>query len=255
VFQASNTARLTQGGADCITPISRLQSAPVGHRWLRAAFRVLFRLLSRSRVEGLDNLPADCPYLLVANHTSIADPPLGYAYLGGPQITGFVASKWRYHPLYLPIILLAGGIFIRRGEVDREALQAAIDWLRGGKCFGMAPEGTRSRSGALQRAKTGAAYLASQVDAPLVPMAFVGTDQAFAALLRFRRPELVLRIGRPFRLPAVDGHDRATVLRAQTDEIMCRIAALLPARYWGYYAHHPRLHELAGRPPAVLAPS
>ena len=224
----------------------------MGHRLLHWFFGALFGLLSRPRVEGLENLPPNCPYILVGNHLSVVDPPLAYLYLGGPHITGFVASKWRYHPLYFPIIRLAGGIFIRRGEVDRAALQSAIDWLRAGKCFGMAPEGTRSRVGVLQRAKTGAAYLASQVDAPLVPMAFVETDQAFHFLLRLRRPELVLRIGKSFRLPPVDDNDRANMLRKHTDEVMCRIAALLPPRYWGYYSDHPRLQELTAVQSGVL---
>lgn len=227
----------------------------MGHRLLRWFFTVVFRILSRSRVEGLDNLPSNCPYILVGNHLSVVDVPLAYIYVGGPHITGFVASKWRYHPLYFPIIRLAGGIFIRRGEVDREALHAAIDWLRAGKCFGMAPEGTRSRVGVLQRAKTGAAYLASQVDAPLVPMAYIGTDRTFHSLLRLRRPELVLRIGKPFRLPPVDESDRARVLRDQTGEIMCQIAALLPPRYWGYYSDHPRLQELTAMQSGILAVS
>ncbi len=227
----------------------------MGHRLLRWFFTAVFRLLSRSRVEGLENLPRDCPYILVGNHLSIVDAPLAYLYLGGPQITGFVASKWRYHPFYYPIIRLAGGIFIRRGEVDRMALQAAIDWLRAGKCFGMAPEGTRSRVGVLQRGKTGAAYLASQVDAPLVPMAMIGTDRAFPSLLRLRRPELILRIGEAFRLPPVAEGDRSQVLRHQTDEIMCRIAALLPPRYWGFYTNHPRLQELTAVQAGMLAVS
>jgi len=227
----------------------------VGHRLLHWFFGALFGLLSRPRVEGLENLPRNCPYILVGNHLSVVDPPLAYLYLGGPHITGFVASKWRFHPLYFPIIRLAGGIFIRRGEVDRAALQSAIDWLRAGKCFGMAPEGTRSRVGVLQRAKTGAAYLASQVDAPLVPMAYIGTDRTFHTLLRLRRPELILRIGKPFRLPRVDENERARVLRDQTGEIMCQIAALLPPHYWGYYSDHPRLRELTAIQPEALAAS
>lgn len=225
----------------------------MGHRLLHWFFSAIFGLLSRPRVEGLENLPRSCPYILVGNHLSVVDPPLAYLYLGGPHITGFVASKWRYHPLYFPIIRLAGGIFIRRGEVDREALRTAIDWLRAGKCFGMAPEGTRSRVGVLQRGKTGAAYLASQVDAPLVPMAFIETDQAFHSLLRLRRPRLTLRIGKAFRLPPVDERDRANVLRKHTDEIMCRIAALMPPRYWGYYSDHPRLQELTAAQSGLLA--
>ena len=224
---------------------------PVRHRLLLWFFSTLFRSLSHSRAEGLENLPTSCPYILVVNHLSTADVPLIYTYLGGPHITGWVASKWRYHPFYLLIVFLAGGIFIRRGEVDRAALQAAVDWLKAGNCFGMAPEGTRSRVGALQRAKTGAAYLASNADAPLVPMGIIGTDQALRSLLRFRRPELILRVGQPFKLPPIEEGAGSRALRAHTDEIMCRIAALLPRRYWGYYADYPRLRELTAVAPAA----
>ena len=176
---------------------------------------------------------------------SMVDIPLGFTYLSDPNIGGWVAAKWSSHPLLAPVVYIAGGIFIQRGEVDRSALQGALDWLESGKPFALAPEGTRSKNGALQRGKTGAAYLAAEADVQVLPAGIVGTDRAFRTLLlRFRRPELVLRIGKPFRLPPLYENNRTESLRKNTDEIMCRIAALLPSRYWGYYAEHPRLMEL-----------
>ncbi len=212
---------------------------------MRGLFSVRIKLLSKPKMEGLENLPDSGAFLIVSNHMSMVDIPMAFIYLGDLKVRGGVAAKWSSHPLLAPIVYIGGGIFIRRGEVDRASLQAAIDWLKSGKPFVLAPEGTRSRNGALLRAKTGAAYLAAEADVMVVPMGFVGTDQAFRTLfLKLRRPELTLRIGKPFKLPPLDKSHRNASLRENTDEIMCRIAVLLPPRHWGYYAEYPRLQEL-----------
>ena len=215
------------------------------YRLMRGLFSALINLLSKARIEGRENFLESGTFLIVSNHMSMVDIPLGITFLGDPNIKGWIAAKWGGHPLLAPISRTIGGVFIQRGEVDRAALQEAVDWLNSGRPFALAPEGTRSRDGALQRGKTGAAYLAAEADVRVVPAGFVGTDQAFRTLfLRLRRPELTLRIGKPFRLPPLDQDNRTESLRKNTDEIMCRIAALLPARNWGYYAEHPRLQEL-----------
>jgi len=224
-------------------------------RLLRWFFSSLIKLLSHSHAEGLENLPARGPYIIVSNHMSMADIPLGYTFMGSEDTTGWVADKWRANPLLWPILRLARGIFIRRGEVDRGALEAAADWLRAGKIFALAPEGTRSRHGRLQRGKTGAAYLAQLADVSIVPVAVIGTERAFRSLFRLRRPELTLRVGKPFRLPPLNMNGRSQELRQQTDEIMCRIAALLPPQYRGEYAEHPRLNELLAEAAGDLAHS
>jgi 1-acyl-sn-glycerol-3-phosphate acyltransferase len=77
-----------------------------------------------------------------------------------------------------------------------------------------------------------------------MPCAFIGTEKTFPELRRLRRPEITFRIGKVFRLPPVDEENRNADLRKNSDEIMCRIALLLPPSYRGYYADHPRLKEL-----------
>jgi 1-acyl-sn-glycerol-3-phosphate acyltransferase len=211
---------------------------------LRSIFDLLFRLLSHRTVEGLENIPKRPPYLLVSNHLSRLDAALFYSVLGGAHLTGWAAEKYQRHWFFGPIVRVVGGIFIRRGVVDRGALASALDWLRAGRAFGMAPEGTRSQTGALIRAKTGAAYLAAETGVAVVPAAVWGTESGVRQLLRLRRPRLWLRVGRPFHLPPVSEEDRTAALRRNTDEIMCRIAALLPPAYHGVYADHPRLREL-----------
>ena len=94
------------------------------------------------------------------------------------------------------------------------------------------------------------AYLADSSGAQIVPMVLLGAEKITASLKRLRRQRVKLRIGKPFTLPPLDEDNRAASLRANTDEVMCRIAALLPEEYRGLYADHPRLKELLGENPS-----
>jgi 1-acyl-sn-glycerol-3-phosphate acyltransferase len=213
-------------------------------RALRWVFDKLMGLLTRRRVEGWENLPPKGPYIFAANHLHLLDAPLLYGLVGGDQLGGWAAEKWENDPFIGTILKLAGATFIRRGAVDREAISAAVDWLKAGKIFGIAPEGTRSHTGGLIRGKSGIAYIAHEAGVPIVPIGHFGTEKIWSALAHLRRQPVTVRIGKPFLLPPLDAHDRAASLRQQADEVMCRIAFLLPAEYRGIYATHPRLQEL-----------
>jgi 1-acyl-sn-glycerol-3-phosphate acyltransferase len=143
------------------------------------------------------------------------------------------------------LINCVSGIWINREAADLGALREALNYLRQGSMLGIAPEGTRSRSGALMEAKTGVAYLADKSGVPILPIAIWGTQGALPRILRLARPRLYVHFGATFTLPALDRKDREGSMQRNTDEIMCRIAAMLPAEYWGAYADHPRLKELA----------
>jgi 1-acyl-sn-glycerol-3-phosphate acyltransferase len=220
------------------------------NRFLRAIFKTTIALISRTVVLGRDNLPQSGPYIMAINHLSYFDLPFTFGEVGGEGVSGWAAEKYQRHPLFGPMLKLAGGIFIERGQVDRNAIARAIDWLNQGKIFGMAPEGTRSNTKALARGKTGAAYLAHEANVPLIPIGIHGTEEAWSSWRRLRRPTFFMHIGAPFFLsPLVDPDQRHVRLRKDTDEIMCRIAALIPAQYHGHYANHPRLQELLADQP------
>lgn len=223
---------------------------------LRVAMVLLFRLLTRSEVFGLENLPSQGGILLASNHMSRIDPPLIFALLERQDATALVADKYQRNPFMRWLVNSVGGIWLNREEADIDALRVARSHLKGGGLLGIAPEGTRSRVGALIRAKTGAAYLADKAGVPVLPAAITGTDDAFRQLLRLRRPRISIRFGEPFHLPPVERRSREQDLQRNTDEIMCRIAAMLPEKYWGYYAGHPRLKELLGEkaPPFQAEP-
>jgi 1-acyl-sn-glycerol-3-phosphate acyltransferase len=211
---------------------------------LRAIVRLLFRLLAQVEVYGLDNIPESGAGLLCANHLGFVDAPLVFSLLERKDSTALVAHKYRRNLFFRWIVSAVQGIWLNREEADTQALRAARDHLRQGGLLGIAPEGTRSHTGGLITPKTGAAFLAGLTHTPVLPMAIYGTEAVGSAWRRLRRPRIIVQIGKPFTLPLLDRENRDASLQANTDEIMCRIAAMLPEQYRGVYADHPRLKEL-----------
>ena len=211
---------------------------------IRSIIRLLFRLLSRLDVLGLENIPPTGPGILAANHLGRLDSPLIFSLVERANITSLVADKYQNNFLLRPLVNAVHGIWINREQADFHALRQALDYIEGGGMLGIAPEGTRSRTGALMPAKTGVAYLAGRADVQVVPAGIWGTETAMAQLYRLRRPLIHIRFGQTFHLPPLEHGDRSAGLQKNTDEIMCQIAALLPPAYRGVYAEHPKLREL-----------
>jgi 1-acyl-sn-glycerol-3-phosphate acyltransferase len=143
-------------------------------------------------------------------------------------------------------VRLVDGIFIDRYNADFGAVRETLRRLKKGGILAMTPEGTRSSSGNLIAGKPGGIYLAWKAGVPVVPVAVVGSEDAVVErrLKRFCRLQIRITAGTPFRLPAEATSDRDEAMRRYTDEVMCRIAALLPAGRRGVYTDHPRLTEL-----------
>jgi 1-acyl-sn-glycerol-3-phosphate acyltransferase len=213
-------------------------------RFLRPPAEVLLDVTTVRHVEGRHYLPTGGPCIIVANHLSFMDAVLIFSLVGGENLSAMAAEKWERNLIFGTFLRMGNAFFVQRGQVDRAALDRAADWLKAGKIFGIAPEGTRSRDGGLGRARPGVAYLAAQAGCPIVPIAHWGTEHTWSAWLRLHRPRIEVRIGPPFRLPPIDPENRSASLRRNADEVMVHLAALMPVERRGVYAEHPRLREL-----------
>jgi len=211
---------------------------------LRSIVRFLFGTFSHLQVIGLDNLPPEESYILAVNHLGRLDAPLVFSLIERERLTALVADKYLSRPFFRWVVNQVDGIWINREEADIQALKAARDYLKAGGVLGIAPEGTRSQTGELQEAKTGVAYLADKANVPVIPVGISGTQKAIHELLRFHRPRIRIIFDQPVNLPPIERSTRAQDLQRNSDEIMCRIAVLLPAEYRGVYKDHPRLREL-----------
>lgn len=215
--------------------INRLprHTTPRTHRVVKYSLLTLLKIVARVDILGLENLPVG-PFVAVINHLSSFDTLTGIALGPIRQATTFAAIEHRSDPIGGWVLDRLGVIWVRRGEADREAIKLALEELKSGTVMAMAIEGTRSRTGGLQVGKTGPAFLASRTNVPLVPAAIWGTEKIVSNLKRLRRSEVHVRLGQPFHLPA--GRANTELLEAYTDEVMLKIAAMLPPQYRGVYA-------------------
>ncbi|GAB4536435.1 MAG: lysophospholipid acyltransferase family protein [Anaerolineae bacterium] len=207
--------------------------------WYRIVWVItsaLFRAVCRVETDGRSNVPERGPLIIASNHLHLFDPPLVLAALPFREITVLAAEKWAETWPISWLLKSMGAIFVVRGEVDREAIKKCLAVLEQGGILGLAPEGTRSRSGTMQRGKPGVAYLATRMDVPILPVGISGQKQIFGEWKRLRRPRVLVRIGQPFKLPPVHGQQKSEQLQEHSDQVMRRIAALVDEDLRGVYA-------------------
>ncbi len=187
------------------------------------------------KIKGLNNVPKKGPYIVVANHTSALDTAviptfflrfnLHVHYLGKKELF----KKWfsrTFHNVSctIPIDRQAGG---------KQALKHAISALEKGKVIGMFPEGTRSRTGKLQRGKTGAARLALWTKVPIIPIGVVGAYSIWpkGQLMPKIGKKVKLNIGKPLNFKRYYGKEDKKTFRKITTIIMKEIAVLSNQKY------------------------
>ncbi len=196
--------------------------------------RIGFKLLVKAQIEGVENIPASGPGIIMMNHIAAIDPFV----VVGAVTTRFIvpmSKEENYHNPLVALMARAWGAYpVRRGEVDRRALDSTIELLRQGRLVLIAPEGTRHPS--LTEAKNGMTFVALHTDAVIVPTAVDGTDRFPATLKRLQRTPVQVRFGRPFRFrPSGQGRVPRAEMTAMTREAMLQLAALLPVHRRGEY--------------------
>jgi 1-acyl-sn-glycerol-3-phosphate acyltransferase len=216
------------------------------HKIFRFFVRLVLGLIARVEIIGFENMPAG-GFVIAANHIGRLDAALAYYVLDRPDIIMVVAEKYEKYAIFRWLVKLTNGMFVDRFNPDMHAIRETLRRLQQGQVFTITPEGTRSRSGNLLEAKPGGIYLAWKAGVPVLPVAVTGSEDALVVqqLKSFKRLDIRIIAGQPFNLPQqAKGRNRDTVMQQYTDEVMCRIAALLPPERRGVYAQHPRLKEL-----------
>lgn len=208
--------------------------------------KLFIPLITRIEVHGIENIPQSGGLIAVGNHIGVLEGPLAYYLLDRADIIMLIAKKHQRYALARWLVKHLDAVWVDRYNRDFNALRTILKRLQEGGVVVIAPEGTRSPDGTLQEGRDGASYLASKTGLPLLPEATIGTldKNVKAHLLRLRRVPVIVSFGRPFTLPPIHGKDRHEALKQNTNEIMCRIAALLPYEYRGVYANNPRVQEL-----------
>jgi 1-acyl-sn-glycerol-3-phosphate acyltransferase len=229
--------------------LKRAVSVSPGYKLARQIINLFIRLTTRIQVHGLEYLPETGGYVIASNHLGRLDAILTYYFVDRDDIIMLAAEKYQEIAVARWFAKQLNAIWVDRFNADLTATREALKRLKAGGVLVLAPEGTRSLSEALSKAWPGASYLAAKADAPIIPVALMGTEDSkvFPRWKRLRRAQVLIRAGEPFRLPPLPHQGREQALQDYTDEIMCRIAAQLAPQYRGIYAEHPRLKQMLGK--------
>jgi len=201
------------------------------------SFRALYRFYFGWRVYNAERVPLTGPVILASNHASYLDPPLVGAgirrdinYLARESlfrfpVVGWVLRNWNSVP------------------VDREGggargLKAILDRLLKGGAIILFPEGTRSRDGTLQPARSGIGLTVIKSAAPVVPVRVFGTYEAFGRHMRFPKPlrRVTVKYGKPMYFETLRNEAKQCskerlkqIYQQVANELMAAIAKLQPS--------------------------
>jgi 1-acyl-sn-glycerol-3-phosphate acyltransferase len=203
-------------------------------------------LVATVEIHGYERIPGEGGFVVATNHLGFLDAPMAFYALRDKELFIPVAEKWEEIPILRWLGKPLNLIFVDRFNPDLKAMREMMHRMDAGETLIIAPEGTRSRLEQLAEGKPGVAYLASRFGWPILPVALSGTeDRVFLAnLKRLRKTHVTIQAGEVLRLPPLPRKNRDEFLRQYTDEIMVRIAAMLPVKNRGFYAEHPRMKEL-----------
>ena len=188
-------------------------------------FKILCRLwfgkILSTKVIGAENIPNEGAFILAANHVSNWDPPFLGTFMD--RIVNYMGKEELFKNPVMAAICRGLNVFpVKRGAADKSAIKNAVKILKSGGCFGIFPEGTRSKTGKLGKAESGVSVIAAMTKASIIPAAIVGTEKIFSHEVKF--PRLAVVYGKPLQF--VGNAKDKDALNDFAQKIMSEIAAL-----------------------------
>jgi 1-acyl-sn-glycerol-3-phosphate acyltransferase len=199
-------------------------------------FRALFKFYFGWRVCNPERVPLSGPVILASNHASFLDPPLvgagvkrGINYLARESLFRFPILGWILHQWQVVPVDREGG--------GAKGLKAILDRLLAGGAIILFPEGTRTRDGQLQPARSGVGLTVIKSQASVVPVRVFGTFEAYHREMHFPRPwrKVIVKYGQPMLFEQLRAEAKTCskarlkgIYQQVSNEIMAAIAALQP---------------------------
>ena len=197
---------------------------------LRIAAFLVETFLTRTKIEGRENIPSEGPIIFAANHASTYDAVLMMAHL--PNETIFLGpGDFKLDPISDWVMRHYGVIFAKRGAVDTQALRQMEYVLKNDGMLCMFPEGGTWEK-TLEDVKPGVAYLSYITQAPIVPIAYGGTYRVWTKIFGFKWPRITVRYGEIIPPIQTSGNrkTRQDELQAASYEFIKGIYAMLPPK-------------------------
>ncbi len=208
-----------------------------------AAYRGLLDVLCGRRSFNSENVPPEGAVILASNHASFFDPPLvgvgltrELNYLGRKSLFRFRALRWFMDQV--------NAVPVDRDGGGGAGLKIILDRLNAGGGILLFPEGTRTRDGRLQPARSGIGLIVIKSTAPVVPVRVFGTHEAWGYGQQIpRRHPVAVKYGLPLTFAELRAEARncsktrlKEIYQEVADQIMAAIAKLEP---WEDRRHFP----------------
>ncbi len=206
-------------------------------RVVNSAVSLILRITCKIEMEGAEKIPQKGPAILITNHTPNLEGPLFYLSLR-PRRTRALAKTELWEHFFTRMAMEAcESVRVDRGGMDMKAIRNCFGVLDDGDFLCIAPEGTRSKNGALKKAMPGTTFFASRQGVPIYTMVQWGLLDLSSNLKKFRRTKVNLRCGDPFIMEKPGGGKiRAEDREKMADEMMYKLAELLPEELRGHYS-------------------
>ena len=225
--------------------LNKFSPQPHAIRYLSTFLGMLIgAMAAKVRIRGKHNLPKEGPFIIASNHFSYIDPPMiVYAMC---KVINFIGAsdqviKWYY--MWVPI--LYGFIPVNRKNVAPSTIKTASKALKNGEILCIYPEGHLGER-VLRPARSGVVILSTLTNAPIVPVSIWGAETALSGLKKGLRPDIEIRIGKPFgpfELPR-EKEEKKRRIELIGKEIMHQIAASLPDDRHGVFFGDKRISDI-----------
>jgi len=200
-----------------------------------SVFRVLYTTYFRWRVFGAENVPVKGGVILASNHASFLDPPL--VGCGLKRDINYLARESLFRFPGIGALLCSwNAVPVDRDGGGAKGLKIILDRLLNGAGIILFPEGTRTKDGQLQPARSGIGLTVIKSAAPVVPVRVFGTFEAYGRHVKIPKPQrITVKYGKPMNFEKLRAEakscDKARlkeIYQQVADEIMAAIAKLEP---------------------------
>ncbi len=186
-------------------------------------FRLVYATYFHWRVYNPERVPLSGPVILASNHASFLDPPLvgagvrrGINYLARESLFRFPGIGW--------LLRKWNSVPVDRDGGGAAGLKAILDRLLAGGAIILFPEGTRTRDGKLQPARSGIGLTVIKSSAVVIPVRTFGTYEAYGRHIKLPRPHrIAVKYGRPMSFEKLRAEAK-TCSKARLKEIYQEVA-------------------------------
>ena len=195
----------------------------------------IFRIICKVDSGEICKVPMKGPLIVVLNHINFVEVPLLYTHLFPRNMASIVKKETWKNPLLAYLGTIWEAIPLDRNSTDLGAMRKSLEALKSGRILLIAPEGTRSRTGQLQKGHAGVVQIALHSGAPIITLGHYGGEKIWKNLRSFHRTQFTIKVGKPFFLQTTKRGSLRTERILMTDEIMNQLSFLLPPFYRGLY--------------------